>query len=1153
MSLGIIEQKFEEAVSSWQHENATSETPQFWELGFELRDEELLNAASRLVKSLSLKLRGAPKAESLLLLYLLSSRVSHARLSKFWPEIAEELTRITGEEINPDELAVRLRQSLDRTYPLQLGSIEHYFRYVALCFEESGAGFNRSTIVRSFFEHLVSEYPGHLDTTEREELLERAMARLASEGGWEDTSVKPLMRLMYRSGSELIQLIDSLRSKPDILEASFWDWEKLRDYWLRESGADLSRLMPEAREVFQSLIPSIGRFLSRAEVSRLVGHGGIRLLMPKSVTASDPTNPGNVCVGRMKLQGPDGASRDLQIRDNSGLTAEQIAGLEEGCWLCLNGHILIHRAQRFNIRSSAWSVEGSVPYFVGGYDSTAIPAGWFWSTPIDVNHLPEDIESGATPELDAKLNVAHSWVISGGRLLLQVDGFSVSHGNFSGLASLKVAGQVIWEEVTDGDRLAGTLKSRLFLEKIANPDFILRDEFNRQIQRNVPHPLIRGAAIFADGRSWRGRNIRVADGKKLDLLVHPDIDHPRLRGATLVNKGVVDVAGLYYKRYGIEPDNSESTRVLVDAGAERWCVQIGPLIELIPSIPEPLVYDGVRLSPIGNVSAIVWPGPIQIRIYLPDGIPSPLSDTELLVVESMGRRYPLRLKDLFLEPGHGEIAAVDLGDALRCAGYEIPFGRATVSLEGAFTRNLVVLQLFILRGLPISPPVRLGGKPELEFVENSRVLFRQQARTSAVLSEDGTIADARATIELGTLDAISVSWVPKVNDFVLYANSYAVTEAEIHLNQGLKSIAVRFLGEGVEEASVSINGAIRIPFDCAEADLMPGLRSLVASEELTSALVTVQARAASDSSPCRRWAVDLAPVVQQLDMHWVDSQGPPGLKIYHEVAALAGQVLCFRVVTPGNSVETEIAVPIEADRKIETFIPYFPTGSDTPLRLKIVYKDTEVFDGPVPHYAGLPGDGESSLDRDAVKRMIMALAGKNWSPTESNGFRLLRLYEWWCRFSPNQSWPADNLIRRIQNIEVNGVVRATSTGLRLLENFHAEREIIFDYAIPEGTDRLSVFIATLALVEQLRRRKLGTMQPERLESAKAVFVGGTRNPDCAQWCNCMIYVCHHLAERDDPDPNERRSQICKCLETPMVSLDSGLLRILEHLNKEPEA
>lgn len=1148
MALERLERRFRDEVSKWQASHSTEEIPLFWELGFEISDSEFEQYVEQFNRLLRLRLRVNPAAESVLLFEILASRVSSAQLSCFWPQIAEEIGRMAGHHVCPEALAHRLRHCLEIAYRHQLERIDHAFRFVTLCFEESGTGLDRTVIVRSFFENLASRYPGSLKDEEREKFLQSIME--STEARHNGSNVEPLKNLMYSSGRELLDLIGSLRATPDIIEVALWEWHELREYWLRKTGRDLGRLMPEAREVFEAIMPTIGASLRRTEAARLTGQNGLKFLLPKCCASLTSIGSSNMPVGKMRLRRPDGSLRDIRILDDSGLSADRIADVEEACWHELNGHHLITRSRPFRVRPSLWRVEDSIPYFLGPHDSHGKPSGWLWSAPVDAARVPVDVESETAPEMDPKLSVRHAWIIRDGKLVLVVDGFSVLNNRFRGRSSLDVAGGVIWEgELHDGP-VREPLRSYFSPDNVSDPEFVLKCERGRLAEAQLCHPLARGAAIFVNGRSRREREIRVGSAERLDIVVHPSLGRPEVTGASLSGTGSIEISGARYSRYGLEVSVLGQSGISIAAGRDRWNLRLGGLAELLPMSPNRLVYQGIRFSPIGAVLPVDPAQPLEIGILLPNDDIALVSDEDFLIVETMGRKLSFGLVKIDAEGVSNGVLHADLFDLVRGVGAEIPFGVSTVGLEGPHVNSDVTVTLFVVRGEVSILPSRLGDVPELEFTVGSQSLFRLRATQSTVADGDVSNPSARASIELAKYEALSVSWSPEIEDVVLFAGESVIPESDVRFNSEPKPLVLRRLGGYGSDLVARIGENLEVDFVDDMAGLNTGLQALIAEPDFASDTVQITVLSGADRSPDRSWSFDLTPVVNDLELVWDSKDGSTTLRIDYDISALPGQVVSFCLAGRHAGVDIEVDRAIGDKPRATTCIPCVPEGSSPPLRLKIEYLGSEIVELEVPQYQPPKGAHRALSTGKGVKQAIKALTGDTWKSTESNCLQLLMLYEKWCRLSPERQWPSDALLRRVMRREFDEVNRHLTAGLRLLECFHKNRDVVFDYSPPKDAGGLSVFLATLLVIEQLRNRKDGTMLPDRIDDAQEVFLMGYRKGNSAEWCECMLQVCSQLTGDVASANPDRRPAIRKCLESPLVAIDEGLLKILESMSKE---
>jgi hypothetical protein len=350
-----VEEKYSAAFILWTQENsaASSDLPKFWELDLRIDESTLRDAAVDIAKMISSSsvVRGTASA-SLVLFHLLRTRLTNIRSNRLWPEVARELSVLSGKLVEGSKCGTWFRDVIWREYENRLEDLHN--KYVAFSLDEAGVGRDRSSIVSAFLESLiVSGLGSNLSEDEFEARLSRYVA-----GSVDRADVEALLPVLRRSGIALCELAGHFRSARGQYHWSLWEWDELREYWLRHSGVDLNRLLPEARAILGRFVNRLGDRISRAGISRIIADGELAVTFPKSL--SSPTaseDPRSLPLTPVLLADAE-HQRAVLVCDESGMTADEIVATPPDTWHRGHGDYLsIWRRHRFVINTGTFGVE----------------------------------------------------------------------------------------------------------------------------------------------------------------------------------------------------------------------------------------------------------------------------------------------------------------------------------------------------------------------------------------------------------------------------------------------------------------------------------------------------------------------------------------------------------------------------------------------------------------------------------------------------------------------------------------------------------------------------------------------------------------------------------------------------------------------------
>lgn len=304
----------------------------FWQLDMGL-DEKLLNG---LVSDVSRALFGFAQVPDrvvvAVLMQVLRSHLPNVRQSRLWPDVAQYFSLHSGVKRPVDEYAQRFRSRLDAVFRSRLSGIPEFRRYVCLLLDEAGIGYDRAHIIIDFLAQ-VAELDIRQELTDGtlEEYVSKTLNRFVADRG-NRTDIEALQLVLARAGMTLARIRLVLHDEADPWELQLWGWEDLRDFWLDRAQEDLSLLIPEAREVFEALIPQLSGTLFVDQVFALAQSGKYQLSIGgASIKPGSWSSADEVPLGAVEIVS-GAVSRHVRVIDSFGLSAATLDNCSPDVW-----------------------------------------------------------------------------------------------------------------------------------------------------------------------------------------------------------------------------------------------------------------------------------------------------------------------------------------------------------------------------------------------------------------------------------------------------------------------------------------------------------------------------------------------------------------------------------------------------------------------------------------------------------------------------------------------------------------------------------------------------------------------------------------------------------------------------------------------------
>ncbi|MCL4352324.1 MAG: hypothetical protein M1318_06745, partial [Firmicutes bacterium] len=258
------------AAKVWRAQHEQGSVPHFWEVRVVLSAECCEGAARELLFDLDNRRQAShPQAASILLRYLLLTRLSNVNGNYLWPAVAKEMATLTGCDRGSVPWGNFFREALLQVHQAELPQV--FQRYVAFLLGDTGVGFNRGALVRQFLRDLLDSYQArtpHATISAKEFVAEKIRAI-------PDSDLRNLTLVLENTGTIVIAMADYARDHemPSLLLSS---WAHVRNFWEKKLGIDLDHLLPEAEAIFSQIMHRFGSTISTDVMETLLDSGQVQ-------------------------------------------------------------------------------------------------------------------------------------------------------------------------------------------------------------------------------------------------------------------------------------------------------------------------------------------------------------------------------------------------------------------------------------------------------------------------------------------------------------------------------------------------------------------------------------------------------------------------------------------------------------------------------------------------------------------------------------------------------------------------------------------------------------------------------------------------------------------------------------------------------------
>ena len=949
---------------------------------------------------------------------------------------------------------------------------------------------------------------------------------------------------MQRSGYELLAITDELRARPDLITIRQWDWEKLRSFWKDQADVELERLLPEAKDVFLEMLPAIAGSVTRYQVKNLIRDGQLSVVQPKAAGQLDSEDLSTIAVGPVLIKDRASETTESYVRDNTGLNCLHIMGYPEGQWAEVANRFLIWRPQSFEVLSSPWRRESAAPMFADSrFNSLASPIGWFWSSEKDPENLPVDCNTEKSPEAEPKIRVFYRWYLREGALSFSINSFALTHSRPVEDCNLQVAQSKIWSgEVPDQSWIKLNERIRLNDPRQDIEVRLVCDE--RTIASRVfTNPIAGGAALFFGRLCAPEVFLNEADLDRVWLIADEYSGRPKTKGFDVQPRETSSftAAGLSVYQFTLSSDAPVSR--WISMGHRQWKIRVGPFAELVPSLPDPLEYKGVRVVSSGAIQPVSRESDLHLTLDVPSRWAGALSGRNQLLIESAGRQLTVDLSEVLHDGSSAGRTEVSLSSLIDQRKFVPDFGVIDISLRGPDVSPFVSVKAFFIDGEVSIARCAFGERSKLTIRNRGRTDFSITAtNTTSFDMQSGNASKARALVSLAEDEQLWLTWQPQVSDIAIVTGNDPVGIDQVKLFDQERTFHLTRIGEVQDTFCLRLNDEFDRPFTEERIDVCELFAEWQPRLPHQASEATLTVINSETANKIKEWLIDFTPKVEVTATHWAEKIGGSTVVVHYQAAGLPGQEIHFDV---NNSVgEREVSKTVKVTDSQASLLEIAWSGLlyEGDFTLVVTGCGVELARAQLPQP---PESGEPDIEklRAGIRKNMEA-----WQSETSQAMQLLHLYDQYVAIAGVVPWPAMKVSRRICRSGMSETEEQVGHGLLFLEYISAGKEVDFDIGQPSMNSELDVFLATLALGEQLRLYGRGLMIPSIVDDLRAAFETASARKVKKYWSDSMIQICDGFSpSQSTQKDSSMKSQIESALNRPLVLADKGLLRSLENL------
>ena len=350
-----------------------SDEVRFWQLGVYLDEQETLNA----LEDVRMRRGSTPAAHVALLMHLLRTSLPSVRANRLWPDVAALIFDSTDTGVAyRNTCAQYFRGCLRETFGKRLESDSGHHKYVELLLDEAGVGYDRARIIQDFMLDLVRAPIGL--SAVHQQVVESIVAHVRDYLVKEKRKdVDVLESVLIRAGTALVNVKMALLTRCNPAVVSAWTWLELSEFAEGVVGEKLERVIPEARSVFEALLPSLSSVISFSQAFELARQTETQITFPPTHdAAARPRAVEEVPFGTVKIR-HKAIAKAAETVDANGFSAAALLEMEREKWhVRKRGRLAaIVRDKPFWVERNDGTRERSRPIF----DDDDDPQGFGWS------------------------------------------------------------------------------------------------------------------------------------------------------------------------------------------------------------------------------------------------------------------------------------------------------------------------------------------------------------------------------------------------------------------------------------------------------------------------------------------------------------------------------------------------------------------------------------------------------------------------------------------------------------------------------------------------------------------------------------------------------------------------------------------------------
>ncbi len=1111
-SANLISQ-FEIARRSWQELNPDQSDPFFWEVSFSPNEADFSNARFVVAEAIEHRSSCSPQFAILVLLYLLRTQLSSVGISRLWPEVARALSH-DNLTVDPSRCGNFFRDMLKQLRDAQFPWVHN--RYVAWCLDQTAVGSNRTEVVAGFLAFLLDSVlqdhaPGPSGIVSSM-LVERYLAK---QGRGEEIEV--YRSHLQRTGRIIVELVRELRTGEVFHELGFWNWSRLRDWWLSQTGEDLNRLTPETQQVLGTLLSGWGDRVSRSSLDRFVARSGISFEGPCAdgiLPGNDPKGPalGPICLGTGRN------ARIVQLCEELGLTSNDILKYKADCWhLIGRDGALAWSEDQFIVQWPDGNRDSSRPFFVGTTLADAQFKGTYVSFRAGRGILPQVVDKTFDSHVPPRLNVRCQWVLNSNGFRLHVMGFTAEFTPSDANLQISIDGRVRWT-----GSLAESPNVQLGRSIIINPSHDADPVFKLVNAKGhvlcwttVPRPWNSEAFLAISGRVQKKPTIGFTRTSDEASAIFPSgiVVGVTTKQTPLVVGGIVElikerfpIPGIHF--YRIRHADSNFGQIQIKVGIHYWDIVDNSPVEFLERKTEMFLDSGIEVVTTEAINPASVDDPLLLRmpqIWL-KSLGSGRSEFRL-VVNAANERLRWTAAEVNRSAHSDQIGVFSLKELAADTSVELPCGLLRIHVERPCVGSSE--PIFVFRCPEVIEPLRggIGENARLELRSDKEPHCVVRSHRPVVLEDVQQGSRVEGWLNCGLDGAVGFRWSPCVADAILFCGDQRVAvDQSLTLEDLDKQLELLVLGKAGEQWTAAAGQARCKLLAGQRIDVGPLLAEAAAVDAGKNRHLTITASAQkdlADTCQMREWQYDQSPVGLRLDAKWLASGKGWHIDLKLECLGFRGFTyegvfqnqhgisLAFTEIRPSSvgGENDKSAVPQVWKHRI-TLEPSLILSLNPSQPGSFLFRFGEQI---IQQFAlpAIPQEIALNRPRIDVKFSIRQIIGQLGAPPEGDDERLSRIV-YLCELYVRETatipfMNIDGLFGKIASYGTKICQRQATASLRFLKILtRSPVEQLFDIPLTDQGP-LQLMLASLAAVHQSRLFHIGLADPGRVDELIKLF------------------------------------------------------------------